>query len=222
MQPEPVARASLSPGQKRLLEAVAESELGGSFHLSGAGALAGFYTHHRRSRDLDFFSQESVPLQPLQGFLESVPGLRIDSFHKRYDRRIFLVTIDGEQIEIEFTRYPFPPVREPLLVAPGVRVESVLDIALNKLFAMCDRRDGKDDVDLFVLLTQGELVPMGELLAAAEEKFRLPGMRWILQRRLLAVPEALPPTTTSVSRAEIQARFRAEAELLIPPAALDA
>ena len=213
--PATLGDAQLTAGQRTLLTALATSELAEQFHLSGATALAAFFLRHRRSADLDLFCAEPVDLLAVQAFLAGVPGLTIDRFHRHPDRWIFLTRVREERVEVEFTRFPFLAEAGPLRVG-GLRLESPRDALLNKLHAMCGREDGKDDVDVYLLLERGVAATLAEPLAAAERKFGLPGMPWILQRRLLRVPNDLPPTTPVIERAALVARFRAEAEGLIP------
>ena len=103
MKPTNLSEAALSTGQKKLLGALARSALRSTFYLSGGSALGGFYLRHRVSRDLDLFTADDVPLETVQSFLATIPGLTIASFQKRYDRRTFLVDVDGEPLEVEFT-----------------------------------------------------------------------------------------------------------------------
>lgn len=211
MKAADLASASLTSAQRKLIEWLGKSSLRDAFYLSGGTALAGFYAQHRLSKDLDFFTREDVPLETVRSFLATVPGLVVESF----DRRIFLLKIDDEPLEVEFTRYDFEHLAQPTLLAEGVAIDSPTDILANKIAALADRRDPKDEVDLFFLLADPEAPPFGQALELAQRKFGIPGLRYIMQSRLLAVSKSHPSTTPPVTRSEIEARFRALVEQMV-------
>jgi predicted nucleotidyltransferase component of viral defense system len=210
-----LAGAALTPAQRKLIEALAKSPIRDSFYLSGGTALAGFYVKHRVSKDLDFFTRSDVPVETLRSFLATVPGLTVESFERRFDRRIFLVHIDHEPLEVEFTRYDFERLAEPTVLAEGVSVDSLLDMLANKIVALADRRDPKDEIDLYFLLSDPEAPAFRRALELAQQKFGIPGLRFIMQSRLLALSKSHPPTTPPVTRAELESRFRELVEQLV-------
>jgi predicted nucleotidyltransferase component of viral defense system len=215
MRPREVEHAALAPAQRRVLDALARSELGRSFYLSGGAALAGFYLGHRTSRDLDLFSPTDVPFETVRSFLGSIPGLVVKSFQRLYDRRIFLVEVDGESLEVEFTTYPFPHVEAPVRLASGLAVDALRDIAANKAAALADRHEPKDEIDVVFLLRSGAVADIAEAAALAERKFGTPGFRRILERRLLAVSRTHPPTTPPIAHEEIERTLRDAARSLV-------
>jgi predicted nucleotidyltransferase component of viral defense system len=204
-----LTRAALSAGQKKLLGALARSPLRSTFYLSGGSALGGFYLHHRISRDLDLFTAVDVPLETVRSFLATIPGLTVVSFQKRYDRRIFLVEVDDEPLEVEFTKYDFPRLASTIALSEGLEIDDPADILANKIAALSDRLDPKDEVDLYFLLQATDAVPFRDAVAAAERKFEIAGLRYLIQSRLLSVAPRHPPTTPPVTRDAIVAKFRA-------------
>ncbi|MBX3187780.1 MAG: nucleotidyl transferase AbiEii/AbiGii toxin family protein [Labilithrix sp.] len=215
MKPADLARAALSTGQKKLLDALARSPLRSTFYLSGGSALGGFYLRHRASRDLDLFTADDVPLETVRSFLATVPGLTVTSFQKRYDRRIFLVDVDGEPLEVEFTKYDFPRLASTVVLPEGLEIDDTADILANKIAALSDRLDPKDEVDLYFLLQAPDAVPFRDALASAERKFEIAGLRYLIQSRLLSVAPQHPATTPPVTRDAIVAKFRALVKELI-------
>lgn len=215
MRPRDFAHAELTTAQRKLLSALAGSPLRETFCLSGGTALAGFYVGHRVSRDLDLFTRDEVPLETLRAFLGTVPGLVVESFERRFDRRIFLVRIDGEPLEVEFTRYDFERLAEPQRLPEGFSVEDPLDLLANKIAALADRRDPKDEIDLYFLLGEADAPTFERALELAQRKFGIAGLRYIMQSRLLAVSKTHPPTRPPVSREEIETRFRELVEKLV-------
>lgn len=215
MKASDLSRAALSTGQKKLLGALARSELHSTYYLSGGSALAGFYLGHRVSRDLDLFTADDVPLETVRSFLATVPGLSLRSFQRRYDRRIFLIDVDGEALEIEFTKYNFPRLASTVVLPEGLEVDNPADILANKIAALSDRLDPKDEVDLYFLLRAADAVPFRDALASAERKFEIAGLRYLIQSRLLSVAPRHPETTPAVTRDAIVEKFRALVKELI-------
>lgn len=215
MTPDELDAARLLPAQRVVSSAFVASPLVEDFYLTGGTDLAAFWLHHRRSEDLDFFSDVDVPLPAVDAFVRAIPDTRVVSFQRLYDRRIFLLDIAGEPLKVEFTRYPFPRSAPLHRLACGLALDPPGEVFVNKLAAMADRAEPKDEVDVFFLLRVLPQLGLAKGVAAAERKFGLIGLRHILQRRLLAVSAALPPTTPAVSRDEIAGMFRTEVEAMV-------
>lgn len=129
------------------------------FYLSGGTALAEFYIKHRESQDLDFFTDKDFPLALVTGFIEEIKrkmAFEKVVFESLYDRQIFYLTKKGKELRVEFTKYPFKRLGE-LKIFNNIRVDDKLDIAVNKLFAIFDRNEPKDFVDLYFLLQEFKL-----------------------------------------------------------------
>jgi hypothetical protein len=69
--------ADLTEGQRLLLRALADSPLRDAFYLTGGSNLAGFRFRHRRSDDLDLFTDGEVPVTEVLALLRSVPGATV-------------------------------------------------------------------------------------------------------------------------------------------------
>ncbi|HLD71325.1 MAG TPA: nucleotidyl transferase AbiEii/AbiGii toxin family protein [Candidatus Peribacteraceae bacterium] len=148
----------LTDVQRRVLTLLANhQDLARAYVLSGGTALAAFHLHHRLSDDLDFFSLDPVDSLRIERFVEEVRndiGARdIEPTHI-YDRRLFVLTLPDEQtLKLEFTHYPYTHLETPSL-HDGIQVESLRDIATDKLAAMLDRFEPKDYYDLCLLLSK--------------------------------------------------------------------
>jgi hypothetical protein len=121
--------------------------------------------------------------------------------------------IDGRRLKVEFTKFPFPRLAGLERLASGLAVDPVLEIYVNKVHAMTDRREPKDEV--VFQLGASSLPALREVVRLAERKFGVPGRGYSLQRRLLAVSSEHPPTTPPVTAGELRGRFRREVERLI-------
>lgn len=200
----------LLPAQKHLLSAFARSRLAGSFYLSGGTALSAFHLQHRRSDDLDFFSELEVPVEAVLEFLGGL-DMGVPDYQHLFDRRIFLLPqARGAALKVEFTRYPFARCDAGLEV-DGIRVDSLRDILANKLLALTERSEPKDFVDVFVGLRAAGAPAVDSLVLDAERKFGVRGVREMLRARFLGpLPSAGGlDLHTSASDGEIS-RFFAE------------
>ena len=190
----------LTAYQKKAIElVVGESKLA-AFYLSGGTALAGVYLHHRFFDDLDFFSFDPLDGQFLHSFINTVKkklGARSVRYERIFDRNLFFLKLKGEELKIEFTQYPFKQLSMVELWR-GARVDSLMDIAANKLMALLDRFDPKDFVDLYFLLQQFSLE---KIKKDAEKKFGIKidnlflGSELAKAQRIKALPIMVRPLT---------------------------
>jgi len=178
----------LSDLQKEFLHFFKRAELSRSFWLSGGTALSAFYLEHRYSEDLDLFSAKSIPAYEIEALLRS--WNRIEKIHRSraFERNIYTIyTLDKKILKIEFVRYPLR-LLYPLLDIEGIKVESFVDIIVNKLCSIADRSDPKDYVDVYFGIKQGGL-SLKELLELAQKKCEISGIDHILKNQLLQIPE---------------------------------
>jgi abortive infection bacteriophage resistance protein len=164
------------PLYKVLLDFCRFPELSG-FALVGGTALS-LQIGHRKSDDLDFFTDRSFDLLEMKGeilkynskvvFLnETKQGISFslplpDNFE---DAR----KLDIYNWAVKFIR---PPVQED-----GVRLASLEDIAAFKLDAICHRKEKKDYIDIAVLLRK---FSFGQMLDFYKEKFPMNDKRIVL------------------------------------------
>ncbi len=180
----------LTPSQIAFLREFILSDLKDVFRLTGGTALSAFYLEHRISEDLDFFSSEKVALPSLDRVLKGMDCVSEISYTKQFDRNLFQIKLqDASLLKVEFTFYPLKNLEDPHMVE-GLRVDSFLDIVVNKMCAIADRTEAKDFVDLYYALKKGNL-SLNRLVGLAEKKCEIKGIRHILKRRLLQVPEGI-------------------------------
>ena len=163
----------LTPDQALFLECFARHrQLADAFYLTGGTALAAFYLGHRHSEDLDFFSDAEIDALALDVFLkierEKLGVSQID-FQQSYNRNMYFLHLPAGVLKVEFTFFPFPALAAPI-ESNRVRVDSLLDIGVNKLFAIYQRTTARDFVDLYMIVAdQGYAI--AELVAKARAKF---------------------------------------------------
>ena len=161
--------------QSHFLElAQSDKSIIANFYLTGGTALSAFYYFHRESQDLDLFCER-----------REVDPVAVDAFLKKIKRKFgikeikksqflglvsrLLVLKNREILKVDFNYYPF------LRIDRGVKfknleVDSVYDIATNKVHTIFMRPRIRDYVDLYFILTQ-EDYSLDRLIIDAKAKF---------------------------------------------------
>lgn len=144
-----------------------------AFYLTGGTALSAFFLQHRRSRDLDFFTPDEELILPFSQGLEAsliqedLKVQRLRGFHSFVE---LSVDSEDDSTAVHFAldspfRFESPsPVQE----FPEVKVDSLIDIATNKLLALFGRAELRDFVDIYFLVH--ECFSKKELIAKAGQK----------------------------------------------------
>jgi len=163
----------LTKQQILALKLLAKTNLAKKFYFSGGTALAHYYLQHRKSEDLDFFSQEEFDSQPIIVALKSLKKdlkfVSID-FQNSFNRNLFFLKFSNNYIiKLEFTYYPFTQVEKPK-TKDGLMIDSSIDIAINKLFTIAQKPRGRDYFDLYCLI-QKYGYKMENLRMMAKQKF---------------------------------------------------
>ncbi len=159
------------PIQKKVLNLFSKSPLKDIFYWTGGTLLSVIYLHHRQSRDLDFFSNQVFTYNQIIGFVRSLKKrLKLTKIEEKkiFDRWEFFLQ-DKDELRIEFVFYDHPKLRLRKKWQ-GILVDSLNDIAANKVMALFDRSDPKDLVDLYFILIKKNY-KVKTLLKFAEKKF---------------------------------------------------
>lgn len=171
-----MGREILNARQVTFIQTIQKSpDLTDQVYLTGGTALAAFYLNHRESEDLDFFSEEVINPLAIEVFLKSHKsdiGYETFEFQRSFNRNLFFLHFRGEVLKIEFTFFPFTPLeagqKEGML-----RIDSLRDIAVNKVFTISQQTRARDFVDLYFILQREKWV-LRELLKDARIKFDTP------------------------------------------------
>ncbi len=186
--------AELSPNQKKVLEFFAKSSLKDRFYWTGETLLSSFYLHHRRSQDIDFFSDEPFSYNQIIGFVRDLKKqLELSKIEEKkiFDRWEFFLH-NQDELRIEFVAFEHPQIK-PRKRWKGIRIDSLEDIAANKAMALFDRREPKDLVDLYFLLKKYKIKV---ILGWVEKKFGITlavGSFWSECCRTLDNLDQMPP-----------------------------
>jgi len=163
----------LTKKQHLLLELLAtQPYIQQHFYLSGGTALSEYYLHHRLSEDLDFFSLEEVSPKTIQIIFRKIKqkiNLQKVVYQQSFNRNLFYLHFSGEVIKTEFTYYPFEQIEQPKKI-DKLKIDSLIDIAVNKADTIVTRPRSRDFIDLYLILKKKQW-EFNDLLKAARIKF---------------------------------------------------
>lgn len=131
------------------------------FYLAGGTGLA-FQIGHRFSYDFDFFSPDPFRNDALKQLLDESGPLQVFQ-----DSRGTLEGAIGET-RVTFLHYAYPLLEKPVPFH-GIKLASVLDIALMKISALSSRGSKKDFLDLYFLR---DMFSFADLLDLFEKKYQ--------------------------------------------------
>ena len=127
------------------------------FYLSGGTCLSRFYYDHRYSEDLDFFFDGyQFPKEEFEITFRAIINRISEKFQTEitidgeYFKRLFVYREDIA-LKIEFIFENFKTVGERKK-AKAIFIDSIENIAANKLTTIYDRKTAKDFFDLYFLL----------------------------------------------------------------------
>ncbi len=152
---------TLPPDARRILSQLGQRPPIHSLYLAG-GSGAALHLGHWISVDLDFFTRFSYDAESLVQHLQTIALFKI----QQQSRGSLVGRLDG--VRVSFFAYPYPLLKEPLDLE-GCRIAHLLDIALMKIIAICQRGTRRDFVDLYFICQQG--YDLGQLLHRIPEKY---------------------------------------------------
>jgi len=171
-----MVKTILSEPQQFILNLLfAKPGISRNFYLSGGTALAEYYLHHRYSEDLDFFALEEVDTMAIQTILKSISQeakIKSIDFQQSFNRNLFFLHLGSEVIKTEFTYYPFTQVETPQTI-DHIRIDSLIDIAVNKTFTLYQKPRSRDFIDLYLIMKNQGWV-LNDLRKKARAKFDTP------------------------------------------------
>lgn len=206
----------LTEQQKKALKLISNSQLSQHFYFGGGTALSLHYLQHRYSEDLDFFSQEEFDPLSVTTSLKSLQkelGFISFDYQNSFNRNLYFLRFKNEYVlKLEFTYYPFAQIEKPKKI-DGILVDSVIDIATNKLFTISQKPRGRDYYDLYSIINKYGFT-IEELRMKAKLKFDWHIDPLQLASRLFEIETHLddPIIKKSFDRKDMIAFFQAEAQ----------
>jgi hypothetical protein len=195
-----------SQAQQSLLGKMSEINLiSENFFATGGTTLSVFYLHHRLSEDLDLFSVEFRDLGGVNSTLKRVFGKDLSLVQSASEFYSYL--IKGVKVDIVFDPLSTHERRAQVTLTEGKRIyiDTLDNIASNKLSAIASRTEPKDLIDFYFI---GQLI----WKEVKEEKF-------IRCYDLAKTKEALfdDPPTAAYQIEELLDRVLKEKEKNVPP-----
>jgi hypothetical protein len=203
--------------QRELLVAFFEREQ--RLFLTGGAALAGFYLGHRATEDLDLFTPPGPSLDEAARALadaaepcgaEVRPGRLFEEFKR------FHVLRGGETCIVDLVVDRAPMIEPEKTSFGSIRVDTLREIAANKVCTVLSRSEIKDMVDLFALVRQGIGVDGAVADALRKDAGAEPAtLAWVLDQLSIGPQARLPggvePSEVLVFRDELVRKLRAMA-----------
>jgi hypothetical protein len=211
-----MARASgVASEQLRALDRLKSVRGIGRFYLAGGTAIA-FHLQHRRSNDLDLFGPANASFSPFQALARSdSSAVRVVTVGEA------TLHMEIRGVPIDVVRYPYPPLQKPTRGPAGFPVAGLVDLATNKLAAICKRGLKRDFWDLYVIAQSG--FSLAEACRAYVKRFGVAesdlyhvamGLTWFEDAEAESVP---PKGMTTELWVAIRTYFETEAPRLVLP-----
>lgn len=207
----------ITKNQKIVLDEVSRNKyLKHYFYFTGGTALSEFYLQHRYSDDLDFFSEEKLNTEILFSVMSELAKKHHFTFEAELPfeslYRLLIKFPQNNPLQVDFAHYFGKRVRTGKEYN-GMAVDSLLDIAINKLASIQQRASVKDYVDYYFLQNEFSL---WDLIEGVRVKFRLETDPWVLATDFLRVEnfDYLPKMIKSLTLPDLKQFFREKAKEL--------
>jgi len=188
-----MGKTILTSKQSEFLELVkVDPRITKAFYLTGGTALSEFYLKHRLSEDLDFFTEEKEVNQKLvEAYLKKVSGkLSIKEIKRSVFLGLFsyfLIFDDNSSLKVDFNYYPFPRIEKGTKYG-DLSIDSLRDIAANKVHTLFVKPRDRDYIDLYFIMKNSNL-ELSKLILDAKAKFDWDIDKLTLASQLLRVKE---------------------------------
>jgi len=163
----------LADFQSKILQLFFSSPLITNFYLTGGTALSAFYLAHRESKDFDFFTHEPLDLIKIENVLQEIASksdaeVKIKVRSQTYGE-IYLKNKSKKWVQrLDFVQ-DIPRHFGKIVKIDGVLVDSLENIAANKVNAIFGRLEPKDYLDLYFILKKTAL-KFPRILRQAQQK----------------------------------------------------
>lgn len=206
----------ITEGQKIILDELKQNDfLKSHFYFTGGTALNSVYLHHRYSDDLDFFSQERFDNQVIFTLMQEWGKKHNFTLQSRFVEVAYIFNLAFKNkinLKVDFAYYPYKRLEKGILI-DNLEIDSLLDIAVNKLLTISQRTDVKDFVDLYFLLQK---FTVWDLIEGLKVKFGIEIEPFLLASDFLKVEDFdyLPRMIISLTLDELKSFFKQKAKEL--------
>lgn len=164
----------LKKHQKDFLELVVkEPYLLKRFYWTGGTVLSEFYLKHRESDDIDLFSEkQEIHLPSINKFV-GITGTKLKAkkiTHRRFlGLHTYLFKLTKTELKVDFNYYPFLRINRGKKWKE-LEIDSLEDIAVNKLHTLSTNPREKDFVDIYFIFKKKKFT-LKKLVILAKSKF---------------------------------------------------
>lgn len=215
-----MGKITLTKTQEEILSVLARDPFfSKTFYLTGGTVLSAFYYHHRESEDIDLFTQHPFDQDFVRVWMkkqENIHHWKL-SYRQVFERQTYEISWKGHYGKIEFVHYDFPVIEHSSLAYKGFAIDTLGDIATNKLLTISQRTTTKDFVDLYFLLKKD--FSWWDLMRSVEHKFGIEIDQMYLASLLTKVEalDTLPIMKKKLSLETLKKFFLNEAKSLASP-----
>lgn len=191
------------------------------FYFTGGTPLSAFYLHHRMSEDIDLFCEnQEVPILAVRSFLKKIqPELGFVNFDYRQFLGLhsFQLKFSEQNIlKVDFNYYPFLRIEKGMKYA-NIDVDSIYDIAVNKVHTIFMKPRARDFIDIYFILKEKKF-QFHDLIKQAKIKFdwHIDPVQFGSRLNLASTTTDFPRMLKPIDHKEWQDFFVKEAEKLKP------
>lgn len=204
----------LTKGQKIILDGIKSQEyISSNFYFTGGTALSEYYLRHRYSEDLDFFTEKEFDHGIIFSIIRKLSKKYGFEFKSEAVASVYMFYIQFPKrpgIKVDFNHYDFKRLDKGIN-REGLHIDSLLDIATNKLLTITQRNDVKDFVDFYCLEPK---FGIWDLIEGVKVKFRMELELDLLASDLLKIEDFtnLPKMIKPLKLSVLQKFFRQKAK----------
>ena len=142
-------------------------------------------------------------------------GIQSIDFEQSFNRNLFFLDLTGNRVKTEFIYFPFPRIEQKKKIGQ-LGIDSLLDIAVNKLFTIYQKPRSRDFIDLYCILQKEKDWTIDDLTEKAQIKFDnfLDPLQLSAQFVKAETLKDYPTMLTSLPKEEWQGFFMREARRL--------
>lgn len=164
----------LTPEQNKVLDLISKEDyIVRKFYFTGGTPLAVFYLEHRISEDLDFFSEQEIYLPSIERLIGKIKQklklVKIDYRKFLGLHNFYLFFNKKNYLKIDFNYYPFPRIEKGIKYK-NIAVDSLYDIAVNKVHTISMKARARDFIDIYFIVRKKGYI-FEKLLKDAKAKF---------------------------------------------------
>lgn len=207
----------LTPKQTVFFDQVSKNDfIRSRFYFTGGTALSECYLQHRFSEDLDFFTEKPYETMIIGNFVTALSKKLHFTFTSELIEgslyRFQIIFPKAEPLKVDFSHYEGNRVKKGI-VYKKMAVDSLLDIAINKMTTVQRRESVKDFVDLYFLLQKFSI---WDLIDGVKVKFNNKIEPWVLAADLINVEsfQNMPRMIKPLTLLQLKQFFRKEAKKL--------